>query len=44
VVSGWQQHTVSSVKEAGKNFVAMNREGVKQGCTDSKVIRQRCSK
>jgi len=37
VVSGWQQHTVSSVKEPSKNFVAMNREGVKNGCIDSKV-------
>jgi hypothetical protein len=37
VVSGWQQHTVSSIREPGKNFVAMNKEGIKQGCTDSKV-------
>jgi hypothetical protein len=37
VVSGWQQHTVSSVKETGKNFVAMNKEGIKQGFIDSKV-------
>lgn len=44
VVSGWQQHTVSSVKEPEKNFVAMNKEGVKHGCVDSKVSLLRPSK
>lgn len=37
VVSGWQQHNVSNIKEPGKNFVAMNKEGIKQGCVDAKV-------
>ena len=43
-MSGWQEHTVSSVKEPEKNFVAMNREGVKNGCVDSKVPIKVCSK
>jgi hypothetical protein len=37
VVSGWEQHTVSSIKQPEKNYIAMNKEGAKQGCTDAKV-------
>lgn len=38
VVSGWEQHTVSSIKQPEKNYIAMNKEGAKQGCTDAKVV------
>lgn len=37
-MSSWENGTKSSPKKGGKNYVAMNREGVKHGCIDSKVL------
>lgn len=37
VIGNWQLPTKSEVKEGGKDYISMNREGVKNGCLDSKV-------
>lgn len=37
VIGNWELPTKSDAKEGGKDYIAMNREGVRNGFIDSKV-------
>lgn len=39
VIGNWEEGQRSGAKEGGKDYIAMNREGLKQGYIDSKVTR-----
>jgi hypothetical protein len=43
VIGNWQEGQRSDPKEGGKDFISMNREGIKRGFIDSKVTQQRHS-
>ena len=37
VIGSWEEAKQTDSKKGGKDYISMNREGIKNGCIDSKV-------